>query len=82
MRRLARAKQSSVAHDADMDPSVVNRIASGQMGCKLEHLEAFLRAIGLRVVGIDTEAVDKEEIAALRALSRRYLNDDREVANG
>lgn len=63
-----------------MDVSVVNRIVSGAMGLKLEHLEKFLTAIGLRVVDLDATTVDRDELDALRALALRYLN--KEASNG
>ena len=76
LRRLARETQAAVANAAGMDPSVVSRVASGNMGIKLCQLSEFLAALGLRVVDDATHEIDPDELAALRVLAARYLSSN------
>ena len=75
LRRLAGVKNVVVAQAIKHDEGHVSRIASGERGLRLGELEAFLKALGLRIIECDGQVVTlpAEEHEALRVLARKAL---------
>lgn len=75
MQRLASVKNQAVADAIGKDQSTVSRIASGEAGIKLDDLQPFLAALGLKVVGANQVCVDREVYESYRTLARAAIND-------
>jgi transcriptional regulator with XRE-family HTH domain len=67
--------QSAIADAMGVSPSTVSRIFSGEAGVTLEHLQAFLAAVGF-------QAVPLEELSALHYFARKALDKPESAARG
>lgn len=75
LRRLATVKNQDVGDAIGRDESTVSRIASGELGLKLNDLHGFLCALGLKVVDGNQVCVDREVYESYRVLARAAIND-------
>jgi hypothetical protein len=60
LQRLASVKNEEVGRAIGKDHSTVSRISSGEAGVKLNDIEGFLSALGLKVVDVNKCCVDRE----------------------
>ena len=76
LRAIAERGVGTVAQRIGLDDSSVSRIISGQQGIKLEHLEPFLRSLGMRIITTEAEivAMPADELEALRVLAMKGLS--------
>lgn len=73
---LANAKNSTVAAAIGADESFVSRFTSGERGLKIQQMEEFFEALGLKVIdckGGATVEITNEEYQALKTLARKAL---------
>lgn len=82
LRRLAAIKNEAVGLAIGHDGSHVCRIGSCERGVKIDELERFLGALGLRVieVGGDSVTLPAEQVRALKVLARgglRFLGESK-----
>jgi len=77
LRKIASAKNISVAQSIGHDESFVSRLASGERGIKLCELEGLFNALGLKLIECNGDVVSmpKEEAEALRVLARKTLTN-------
>ena len=76
LRRAAAVKNTTIAAAIGHDDGHVSRIHSGERGLKLEELEVYLGALGLKVIACDGDlmSLPAEEVRALRVLARKALD--------
>jgi hypothetical protein len=76
LRRAAGIKNSAIASAIGHDDGHVSRIHSGERGLRIEELEGYLSALGLKVIACDGDVVSlpAEELKALRVLARKALD--------
>ncbi len=79
MQRVATVKNQVVAQAIRKDESTVSRIVSGELGIKLDDLQAFLDSLELKVVGKHQICVDRDEFTAYRALAAKYMSKPPEL---
>lgn len=70
LRRLASLKNSSVGTAMGVDESTVSRIASGERGLRLNQLESFIAALGMKLVDETEVTVTEEYLSSIESLSR------------
>ena len=75
MQRLASVKNQTVGNAIGKDESTVSRIASGELGVKLADLQAFLSALGLKVVDKNQVCIDRDVFNSYRVLAKTALNN-------
>lgn len=79
---MAQRTQREVAHQVGVGIAMMNDVTAGRRGLVLPRLEAFLTALGLRVVADDDDSapdlvcIPRDELDALRTLARRALEID------
>lgn len=73
MQRLASVKNNVVSLAIHKDESTVSRIASGESGIKIEDLQAFLMALGLKVVDTNQVCIDRAIYESYRTLAKAAL---------
>lgn len=71
--RIAERTQSTVAAEAGMSASAVNRVVSGESGVTLDRIGGFLDALGLRIVDAVDVTVPADELAALRLFAAKGI---------
>jgi len=76
LRRLATVKNQVVGEAIGHDDSHVSRIAANERGIRLRELEAFFKALGLRVIECDgaTVTLPADELDALKLFARKGLS--------
>lgn len=75
LQRHARVKNSTIAEAIGVDESTVSRVASGQAGVKLTDLQAYLRALGLKIVDAGRVCVDRDVYESYKTLATKALTD-------
>jgi len=77
LRRLATVKNQAVGEAIGHDDSHVSRIAANERGLRLRELEAFFKALGLRVIECDgaTVTLPADEFDALKLFARKALEN-------
>jgi len=77
LRRLATVKNQAVGDAIGHDDSHVSRIAANERGLRLRELEAFFKALGLRVIECDgaTVTLPANELDALKLFARKALEN-------
>lgn len=73
LRRLASEKHYKVGQAIGKDESTISRIASNERGLRIDELEAFFDALGLKVVPADSQMIPSKELEALRYLAQKSL---------
>jgi hypothetical protein len=75
LQRIATVKNISVAQAISHDEGHVSRITSGERGLRINEIEGFFNAIGMKVVECNGHmvSVPAEELAALKFLARKGL---------
>ncbi len=73
LHKLAAVKNSTVAIAIKKDESTISRIVNGETGVKLDDIQAFLDALGLKVVDKNRVCVDAAEYQSYRLLATKYL---------
>lgn len=68
-------KNQDVGDAIGRDESTISRIASGELGLKLNDLYGFLNALGLKVVSANQVCVDRDVYESYRTLARAAIND-------
>lgn len=75
LHRLARVKNKVIAEAIGKDESTVSRVASGDVGVKLEDMQPFLHALGLKVVDVSRVCVDREVYESYRTLACKAMTE-------
>lgn len=70
LHRMADGKDAILADAIGCDRTKIVRIRSLEHGVKLDELEPFLRALGLKVVDEDGHVVSEERLRSLLAFAR------------
>jgi hypothetical protein len=74
LQRLATVKNQTVAEAIGKDESTVSRIASGEVGIKLNDLHAFIDALGLKIVDKNQRCIDSSIYEAYKTLATAAIN--------
>lgn len=74
LRRLAVTRNDEVAKAVGRDASWVSKLVAADTGLRIEQLQPFLAAIGLKVVPIASVSVDPEVLGAYKVLAKQALN--------
>ncbi|MCA3065446.1 MAG: hypothetical protein ING73_00760 [Rhodocyclaceae bacterium] len=74
LRRLAAVKNVNVAEAVGCHETTIGRIASGELGIKINDVDRFFAALGLKVVDASRICVDADEYAAFRSLAKKYVD--------
>lgn len=71
MRRIAAVKNQTLSVAIGRDESTVSRIVSGETGIRLTELQAFLDALGVKVVDANQYCVPRDLWEAYRVIAAR-----------
>lgn len=74
---LASHNNQALAKNLDIDPSTLSRMKNDKKNNGLTEIEQFcalLNAIGLKVVPMSYESIDKDTAASMLHLSKCYIN--------
>lgn len=75
LQRSAKVKNQAVGDAIGKDESTVSRIISGEMGLKIQDLQGFLSALGLKCVDSNQVCIDRQIYESYKTLATAALTN-------